>query len=117
MLDDLERLKRLVLTDEYDEDSKQQVRDLEARLHRLTATENLASHDVMAEYMAHLKAEIAQCKELLSEDDKLTEAERNTLFERKRQAREFLGRFDTSARVELEKTIKDLLNVNAPQPR
>jgi hypothetical protein len=114
-MEELERLKELVLKGGFDEESKQEVRDLETRLRKLAMTDNLASHTIIAEYIAHLRSEIARCKELLSEDEKLTESERVKLFERIKQSREFLDRFDTSQRAGLEKTIKDLLNAAISQ--
>jgi hypothetical protein len=108
-MQELEHLKKLVLEGGWDEESRQQVRDLESRFQRLVATEKLAEHPVMAEYMAYLRSEITRCKELLSEDDKLTDIERTKLFERIHQSREFLERLDPKSRTELEKTIKELL--------
>ncbi len=111
MTQDLEHLKKLVLDGGYDEESKQQVRDIEMRLQRLSAAEKLLEHPVIAEYIAYLRSEIARSKEILSEDEKLTEPQRNKAFERIRQCREFLNRFDPSQRAELENTIKKLLDV------
>jgi len=111
MTQDLEHLKKLVFNNGWDEESKQQVRDLEARLKKLSATETLAEHPAIADYLAYLTAEIARCKEILSEDEKLTDRQQDKLFEKIKQCREFIGRFDPSQKKELEKTIKDLLNV------
>jgi hypothetical protein len=115
MTQDLEHLKKLVLSNGWDEESKQQVRDLEDRLHKLSATERLTEHPAIADYLAYLRSEIARCKEVLSEDDKLTDRQQDKLFEKIKQCREFIQRFDPAQKREVEKTIKDLLNVAKSQ--
>lgn len=108
-MQELEQLKRVVLGDGWDAEVRQDVANLERRLQKAIATEKLAAHPVVAEYLTFLTQEIARCKELLSEDDKLTEAERTKLFEKIRQCREFLGRL-VGHRAEVENTIKDMLD-------
>ncbi len=115
MIPELEKLKDLVIKGGYDEESKREVRDIEDRLHKLTATERLLEHVAIADYLAYLKSEIARCKEILSEDDKLPEVERMRLFERIKQCREFIGRFDPFQKDEIHKTIKHLLDVARSQ--
>jgi hypothetical protein len=107
--DDLERLEKLVLEGGFDDESKQDVRKLRARFEKAVAAEQLAQHPAVAPYIQYLKDEIARCKELLSEDDTLTDPQRVKLFERKRSCQDFLNHFgDTS---QIEQTIKQLLDV------
>ena len=110
MLQQLQELKGLVLSDEWDDESRQDVLDLEERLREVTARERLLETPAIAEYAAFLRSEIDRCRELLAEDESLTGEQRVKLHERKRSCREFLSRFDPSARAELEKTINDTLN-------
>lgn len=111
---ELQQLKQLVFDGEFDEDSRKEVLELETRLRKEVIKERFYENTIVSEYMASLTQEIARCKELLSEDESLTDQKRIRLSERKKACREFLSHFEPQ-KEELEKTIKDLLNVAKTQ--
>lgn len=109
MLQELEQLENLVKKGGFDEESREQVKSLRKQFELAVVKESLVKHPSIAPYIQYLKDEVARCKEILSEDEKLTEHDRLLYFERKRQCRMFLSSFGDTA--QMEQTIKDLLNV------
>ena len=106
----LQQLKQFVFEGGFDEDSRREVLKLETRIRREVIKQRFYVNTIVAEYMAFLTQEITRCKEILSEDESLTDQQRIRLLERKKACKEFLSHFEPQ-KEELEKTIKDLLNV------
>lgn len=109
LADDLEQLERLVLDGGFDEESKEQLRQLRNQFEKAVAAEHLAKHSAIAPYIQYLKDEIERCNTILSTDEQLDEMQRNRYFERKRACQDFLSHFGDTTQI--SQTIKKLLDV------
>ncbi len=110
-MNELEQLKQLVLEYGFDDESRQQVADLEARLKKVAMAEKLAENPIIKEYVDYLSDNSMRAKALLLNDRSLTDRERDKLFERIDLCDRFSSIFTGKDREEIESTIKDLLNV------
>jgi hypothetical protein len=68
----LDQLKKLVLDGGFDAESRQQVQNLENRLHKALIAEELKENPVIKDYVEYLTIEISRCTYLLAHDDKLS---------------------------------------------
>lgn len=109
-MNELEQLKQLVLDGGYDEESRKQVADLEARLQRIAVAENLKANPIIGEYIDYLDAEKSRCTLLLSRNRTLTEVERLVLFEKRDLCEKFSSLFTGEAKQAIEQEINDLLD-------
>ncbi len=110
-MNELDQLKQLVLENGFDDESRKQVDDLEARLKKIALAENLAENPIIQEYIAYMSDLTMRAKALLLHDRSLTDRERDKLFERIDLCERFTGLFTGKDREEIENTIKDLLHV------
>jgi len=111
---ELEKLRSIIYSGDYDEESKAEVRRLEERYQRAIADQKLLTIPAVQDYVVYLEQEIERCKQSLAERTlELTERQRIQLHERKEACRDFLKYFKPASKVETE--IKHYLDLNAPK--
>ena len=108
---ELDQLKKIVFEGSFDAESRKRVAELEKHLHKILVAENLASNPVIQEYVDYLKTESQRCTFLLSEERKLTDLERQVLFEKRDICKHFTELFTGEGKQAVEQQIKDLLDV------
>src|SRR5436190_1656034 len=96
--DDLEQLKKLVLEDGWDDESKEAVKELEERLQTVAIQEKLAENAAIKPFIDYLTDEVERCEMLLKKDKSLTDRQRDELFARIEIASNFTSVFTGSAR-------------------
>jgi len=110
-MDELEQLKKLVLENGWDDESKQYVEKLESNLHELSLREKLADSPAIKPFIDYLAAEIDRAEQLLRTDESLTEKQRIELFAIMKHAKRFTFVFNGNERQAVETEIKRLLDV------
>ena len=110
MNQELEELKKLVLDGDWDEDSRQSVRNLEARMLEAAAAEKSAEHPAVKPYLEYLSGRVASARDILT--TKRTSAiEQEFLFAIIELATRFTSLFNGDARRATEDIIKKNLDV------
>lgn len=107
----LDELKQLIFSGGFDEESRADVLAMEKRLQDLAVKEKLAEQPVFKEYIDWLQAEYDNCNLLLQSDPKLTDRERDALFERKKICDQFLSVFTGKQRAGAESAIREALEL------
>lgn len=107
----LEQLKQLVFDGGFDQESKQEVLDLEDRLHELAVAENIKQYPTIEKFIDYLSTEAQRCTALLSHDRTLTDLQRQVLFEKRDICERFTYLFDGTEKKSVEESIKHLLDV------
>jgi hypothetical protein len=110
-MNDLERLKKLVLEGGYDADSRKEILELESRLQEVAIAENIRQYPTIQKYLSYLKDTADRCTALLTYDRKLTDIERQVLFEKRDICEKFTSLFNGSEKASIEETIKHYLDV------
>jgi hypothetical protein len=111
MIQEIEQLRKLILEGGYDEESKKTLDDLQNRVQKAIASERLLENTFIAEAVDYLKTEAERCTVLLANDRKLTELQREVLFEKREICQRLLAFFQPFDMLKLEEEIKSLLNV------
>ncbi len=110
-MEEIEQLKKLVLENGWDEESKQYVQKLESNLHELSVREKLADSAAIKPFIDYLTAEIDRAEQLLRTDESLTDKQRTELFAIMKHAKRFTFVFNGKERQATETEIKRLLDV------
>jgi hypothetical protein len=108
---ELEQLRELVFNSGFDEESKNSVLQYEQRLHELSVKENILTHQPVKEWFDWMQREVAQARLLLSTDPALTQEQRTELFIRIEIANKYLALLDISDKEDVERDIKQALDV------
>ena len=108
---DLENLRGLVFNGGYDAESKQEVLNLEKRLHSAMVHEKLADNPIIQEYTDYLKNVVLGAETLLKTDKTLTNEQRAELFAKIEVANKFHIIVIGEPVSQVEEEIKSLLNV------
>lgn len=108
---ELEQLKQIVFDGGFDEESRNDILQLEAQLHELSIAENIKQYPTIQKFIEHLTTESDRCTYLLGNDRKLTDLERQVLFEKRDICEKFTYLFDGTSKQALEIQIKSMLNV------
>jgi hypothetical protein len=108
---ELEQLKQIVFNGGFDADSKNDILQLEEQLHELSIAENIKQYPTIQKFIEHLTVESERCTYLLGNDRKLTDLERQVLFEKRDICQKFTYLFDGSLKQSVEANIKHLLDV------
>ena len=111
----IDQLRELVFNSGFDDESRQSVLYFEQKLHELSVKENILKHQPVKEWFDYLTKETKDARLLLSTDSTLTEQQRTELFIRIEQANKYLTLLDTSGKEEIEKDIKQVLDVAKAQ--
>lgn len=114
-MSEIEQLKKIVLNGEFDIDSRNDILKLEEELIEISAAEKLLLNPVIKRYVDYLNTEVERCTFLLSHDRKLTDVERQVLFEKREICEHFSSLFTGQKKELLEQQIKDLLDVARSQ--
>src|SRR4028119_542309 len=109
-MSNLEELKRLVLSGNFEDEDKQHVSDIEERFHKTLVAEKLAEHQIIKEFVDYLNDRKEKAETLLKTDRNLTERERDAVFQRIDVCDHFLEMLTGKERENVEKQINDLLN-------
>jgi len=104
--DNLERLKALVFSGGWDEESREKVLALEKRLTKVAETERMKEMPGVRDWLAYLEAEISRCELLLKTKEDLTDLQRAKLFAIIQVASHYTRLFTGKERRDLEETIK-----------
>ena len=107
---ELEQLKLLVFSQGWDEESRQQVLDFEHQLSDLAEHEKLSDHPVIKPFIDYMQEQIVRCETLLKTDRKLTDRERDALFERIDLCDKFTSIFTGKQRRAVEQSIREALS-------
>jgi hydrogenase maturation factor HypF (carbamoyltransferase family) len=110
VINELEQLKQLVLNGGFDEESRQEVLQLEVRLQKLATAERIAELPTIKEFISHLETLRKQADSLLRHDRSLTDRERDKLFERIDLCDHFTSLFTGKAKEQVEAEINELLD-------
>jgi hypothetical protein len=112
MTNNLEQLKTIVFggSDEFIQEDKDHVLELEKRLYKTLEAEKLASHEIIQDYISHMENLVEQADMLLKEDRTLTQRDRDILFERKDICDRFIRMFNGKEKEYLDKQIKGLID-------
>lgn len=114
-MSEIEQLKKLVFDGGFDSDSRNDILKLEEELIEISAAEKLLHNPVIKKYVDYLDTEAERCTFLLSRDRKLTDVERQVLFEKREICEHFASLFTGKKKELLEQQIKDLLDVARSQ--
>jgi len=110
MNNNLEQLKLLVFKGGYDPESRQEVIRLEKALEDAAVKEKLAEQAPFKDFVEWATDRIQQAQLLLHTDRKLTDRERDALFERIDDCDQLLSLFGRgTARASVESVISDAL--------
>jgi hypothetical protein len=112
---ELERLKRIVFEGGFDEESKNDVLQLEQELQEIAAAEKLALNPVIQKYIVYLEAQAASCTRRLATVRSLTDLERQVLFEKRDLCEHFTALFTGQRRQLIEDQINTYLNAAKAQ--
>lgn len=107
-MDNLEKLKKIVLEGGFDEESRKEVAQLEESFQKLFMAEKLAQNPVIQEFLTYLKSQSENCTFLLSNKRELTDLERDKLFEKRDLCDKFINLF-TGDKSQIENEINSLL--------
>lgn len=110
-MNDLERLKKLVLDGGYDAESRRDILELESRLQEVAIAENIRQYPTIQKYISYLKDTANSCTELLANNRTLTDIERQVLFEKRDICEKFTSLFTGTEKALIEETIKHYLDV------
>ena len=108
---ELEQLKQIVFDGGFDAESRNDILQLEAQLRELAVAENIKEYPTIQKFLEYLDTEAKRCTTLLTNDRKLTDLERQVLFEKRDICEKFTYLFDGSAKESVEANIKHLLDV------
>lgn len=108
-INEVQQLRELVFSGGWDDESKQEVDDLENRLHEIAAAEKSAEHPAVKPFIDFLVSEIDRCELLLHTDKTLTDRQRDELFARIEIASRFTHLFGGKSRQSIEEQISKLL--------
>ena len=106
---ELDQLKQIVFGGGFDEESRSDVLAMEKRLEELVVKEKLTEAPGFKEWIVYLGEEVERCNLLLQTDRKLTDRERDALFQRKDICDRFLSIFTGKQRAGIEDSIRQAL--------
>jgi hypothetical protein len=109
-MSNLEDLKRIVLNDNFEDEDRKNVLEIEEKLHKALVAEKLADHEIIQEFITYLKERKDKVELLLKSDRNLSERERDKCFERIDVCDHFLEMLTGKTREDLENHIKFLLD-------
>ena len=108
---ELEHLKQLVLRDDFDAESRQEVARLEARLAKAAQAEKIASLPTIKDFIEYMQFQKDAAEQLLKTDRTMTDRERDKMFERIDLTTRFIALFTGQERNAVEEEINSLLDV------
>ena len=109
-MNNLEQLKHLVLSGNFEDEDKQHVSDIEERLHKALVAEKLSEHEIIKEFVDYLNDRKEKAETLLKTDRNLTERERDAVFQRIDICDHFLSILTGKERENIETQINNMLN-------
>jgi hypothetical protein len=109
-MNELERLKQIVYEGGFDEESKQDVLQLEQELQEIAAAEKLSLNPVIQKFIAYLEAQAESCTRRLATVRSLTDLERQVLFEKRDLCEHFTSLFTGQKKQLIEDQIKTHLD-------
>jgi hypothetical protein len=110
-MQELEQLKRLVLDEGFDGESKQVIADYEAQLSGLLMKEKAIENPVIKEFVDYLTFQVERSEQQLKSNRKLNDRERDALFATIDICEHFTSLFNGKAREAIRKSIiQDLDN-------
>jgi len=105
----LDKLKRLVLEGNYEDEDKVEVQRLEVRLKKAAEADKLKDIPAIKEFLAYMEKEIERCQTLLTTDETLTDSQRAKLFAIIQVSEKYTSLFNGSALRNVQASIERAL--------